>query len=160
MNSNNNEVIEEQYLFFTIDNDTYAISSNFVKEIVDYVSVTRIPKSNNAIKGVTNIRGDIIAVIDPRVRFKMEPATIGKRTSLIIVEFFDKARDKKIVASIVVDFVSEVDIIAKESLLPTPQFGTKIDKKYIDGIIKTENEYISILDIEQLLNLKELSKVS
>jgi len=152
--------VTTQYLFFKLNNENYAIKANIVKEIVDYVAITKIPKTNRAIRGVTNIRGDIIPIIDPKVRFGLKTSGIKKRTSFIILNIFSKQKQKNVPIAIMVDLVNEVDDIDVKDILPTPKFGTKIDNKYIQNMIRYEfeDEYVTVLDINTLIDIQELSK--
>ena len=153
--------IKTQYLFFKLDNEDYAIKANIVKEIVDYVDITKIPKANKAIRGVTNIRGDIIPIVDPKIRFNQEACSIGKRTSFIILNIFNEQKQKNSHIAIMVDLVSEVDEIDENNILPTPKFGTKIDNKYIENMIRygCEDEYVTVIDPNTVIDIEELSKV-
>lgn len=150
-----------QYLFFKLNNQSYAIKANIVKEIVDYVEVTSVPKSNKAIKGITNIRGDIVPIIDPKVLFNMEDRGIGKRTSFIILNIYNEIKERYLSIALMVDLVNEVDDIEPKDILPTPQFGTKIDSKYIENMIRYEYEddYVTALDVNTVINISELAKV-
>ena len=159
MNQISDELIT-QYLFFKLNGENYAIKSFIVKEIVDYIEITKIPKSHKAIKGVTNIRGDIVPIIDPKIRFGMEDRGIGKRTSFIILNIFNEDKELNSHIAIMVDLVNEVDDIKQNDILPTPQFGTKIDSKFIENMIRYQDEdgYVTVLDVNAVINIKELSK--
>lgn len=147
-----------QYLFFILDDEKYAVEAKYVQEIVDFINITSVPKSNPCVKGVTNIRGELIPVVDPKKRFGIGQIEIKKRTSFIILQILNKTKNKNTSIAVMVDIVIEVEDIDVSNTLQTPQFGTKIDQKYISGIIRYDNEYISILDIDQVLNIQELAK--
>ena len=152
-------MLNNQYLFFILDDETYAISANKVQEIVDYVKTTRVPNSNACVRGVTNIRGELLAVVDPVIRFGLGSIDITKRTSFIIVKINNKDKQKDVLIALMVDMVIEVEDIDESDVLPTPQFGTKIEQKYIENIIRYEDKYISLLNIGAVLNINELSQV-
>lgn len=149
-----------QFLFFIIDNERYCIDAKYVQEIVDYINITNVPKSNKAIKGVTNIRGELIPVVDPKVRFKDEEIEVKKRTAFVILQIMNYKKSKTTPIALMVDLVIEVQDIKEIDILEAPQFGTTIDHKYISNIIRYDEEYISVLNIENLLDITELSKPS
>lgn len=150
-----------QYLFFKLNNQSYAIKANIVKEIVDYIEVTTVPKANKAIQGITNIRGDIVPIVDPKVLFGMEDRGIGKRTSFIILNIYNEIKQTNSHIALIVDLVNEVDDIKGEDILKTPEFGTTIDAKYIENMIRYEHEddYVIALNVDTVINIQELAKV-
>lgn len=162
--SNKNLSQSSQYLFFTIDNETYALSTSYIKEIIDYTKITKVPNVHKALKGVINVRGELLALVDPKIRFGESESKIDKKTSFLIIQFSkdvtsDDSKDKKqLNVAVLVDTVIEVEDILKESILEVPQFGMKIDRRFIKNLIKKQNEHICVLDIENLLDVKELSK--
>jgi purine-binding chemotaxis protein CheW len=150
-----------QYLFFKLNQESYAIKANIVKEIVDYIEITKIPKAHTAVLGVTNIRGDIVPIVDPKIRFEIEQTPIGKRTSFIILNIFNTQKQKYSHIAIIVDLVDEVDDIDENDILPTPKFGTKIQTKYIESMIRyeSEDEYVTVIDPNTVIDIKELSTI-
>lgn len=151
--------ISSQYLFFTLDDEKYALKTDNIKEIVDLPNIRKVPKSNKCIKGVTNIRGELIPVIDLKIRLDTGEVIKNRKTSLIIVNILDSLDGKNVPIAIMVDSVVEVEDIFEVDILETPVFGTKIDEKYIQNIIKFEDNYITLLKIDVLLDIEELSSV-
>ncbi len=149
---------DTQYLFFILENEEYAMNASYVQEIVDYTKITKVPKSNSCVKGITNIRGELIGVVDPKVRFGMEQSPVTKKTSFIITKLMNKEKESFISIALVVDMVIEVEDIKTEDILPSPEFGMKIDKRFIKNVIRRGDTYISVLDMENVLNIKELSQ--
>ena len=149
---------DTQYLFFILENEEYAMNASYVQEIVDYTKITKVPKSNSCVKGITNIRGELIGVVDPKIRFGMEQSPVTKRTSFIITKLMNKEKESFISIALVVDMVIEVEDIKTEDILPSPEFGMKIDKRFIKNVIRRGDTYISVLDMENVLNIKELSQ--
>ncbi len=149
-----------QYLFFILDNEKYGIKASFVQEIVDLSKITKVPKANPCVRGITNIRGDLIAVVDPKVRFNQGVLEIQKRTSFIIVNVINEKRDSIISIALMVDLVDEVEDIEADDILKTPEFGSKIDDRFVENIVRYGDDYITILDIEKVLNVEELSIIS
>ena len=151
-------MLTNQYLFFILDDERYAINAKKVQEIVDFIKITKVPKSNPCVKGVANIRGELIAVVDPKIRFDLGTIEIAKRTSFVIVKINNKEKEKDVLIALMVDIVIEVEDIKKSDIIATPQFGTKIEQKYIECIIRYEDKYISVLNLDSVLNINELSK--
>ena len=157
MNSNN--ITETtQYLFFKLDDEVYAISSYNVLEVVDVKPIKKVPHTHKCITGVTNIRGELIAVVDPKIRFGNESSSVSKRTSFIIINIFNKISKEEVPIALMVDYILEVDDIPNSDILDAPEFGTKIEKRFIKNIIKYKDNYVSILKISLVLEINELSK--
>jgi len=151
-----------QYLFFELNQEHYAVKASIVKEIVNYVEITTIPKAHKAVMGITNVRGDIVPIVDPKVLFDMPKTNITKRTSFIILNIFNEEKQTTSHIAIMVDLVNEVTTIENKDILSTPQFGTKIEKKYIENMIRysKDDEYVTVLDINNVIDIQELSKPS
>lgn len=139
----------KQYFFFKSGGDMYAIDSNSIREMVEYQSLTKVPMMPSYVKGVTNIRGEIIAVVDLLERFELGKTTIGKKTSLVIVD--------KI--ALIIDEVHEVNTIAEEDIKDTLDFGFKIKQRFIENMARYNDDYIAILNCEEILNSEEISKI-
>jgi len=146
-----------RYLFFKLDDEIYAISAYNILEVVDYKAIRKVPQTNSSIKGVTNIRGELIAVVDPKIRLENRCSTISKRTSFVIMKIFDKVTNEEVSIALMVDMILEVGDIPKVDVLPAPEFGTKIDERFIKNIIKYENGYVTVLKISLVLDIHELS---
>ncbi len=159
MTNNINTLISSQYLFFTLDDEKYALKTDNIKEIVDLQNIRKVPKSNKCIRGVTNIRGELIPVIDLKVRLNIGEIISTRKTSLIIVNIIDNSDGKIVPIAIMVDSVVEVEEILEVDILETPVFGTKIDEKYVQNIVRFDDNYITLLKIEVLLNIDELSSI-
>jgi purine-binding chemotaxis protein CheW len=151
------EIASTQYLFFVLDDERYAIKASFVQEIVDFSTVTKVPKANPCVRGITNIRGDLIAVVDPKQRFKNERLEVQKRTSFIIINILNERKNSIVPIALMVDLVDEVEDISFDDILKTPEFGSKIDERFLENIVRYGEEYIMVLDIEKVLDIEELS---
>ena len=149
--------IAQQYFLFICNKDLYALPILSVREIVEYQDITKIPKLNSFVKGVTNIRGNIVAVIDLLDRFELTKTQIKQRTSFAIVEvsYNNKITD----VALMIDEVYEVDSLDENSICDTPLFGTKINTKFIKCVGKYNKQDVSVLDKDEVLNLKELSQI-
>lgn len=153
--SNTNET--NQYLFFKLDDEVYAINSYNVLEVVDFKPIQKVPHTNDCIKGITNIRGELVAVVDPNIRFGKESCAITKRTSFIIMKVVDKKTKENVSIALLVDLILEVDNILSTDILDAPEFGTKIEKRFVKNIIKYKNDYVCVLKISLVLDVNELS---
>jgi len=146
----------QQYFLFISGGDIYAMDALLVAEIVEYQGITKVPMMKSCVKGVTNVRGNIIAVVDLLDRFELGETEISPRTSLAIIK--KVYADKTINIAIIIDEVYEVDNISDIHLKVSPDFGTKINRKFIKHIGRYNNNDIAILNTETILNIKELAK--
>lgn len=148
---------QNQYLLFLVGGVLYAIESLKAQEIVEYVDVTKVPKMSSFVKGVTNIRGNIVPVIDLLDRFSLGETQIGDKTSIIVINHTNNDELMKI--GIIIDEVYEVDNIDASDLKKAPEFGSKINPKFIRCMGKYESQYIAILNQNAILDINELSKL-
>jgi purine-binding chemotaxis protein CheW len=148
---------EKQYFLFISNKDIYAVEALNVVEIVEYQNITKVPMMSDYVKGVTNIRGNIIAVVDLMQRFGESETKICDKTSLAILK--KEHKNKILQIAIVIDEVYEVDNISSENIEQTPDFGTKIDTIFIKSMTKYNDEYVPILDIDTILNIDEISSI-
>ena len=145
---------EGKYLTFTLANEDYGLEILKVREIIGMMDITAIPQTPSYVKGVINLRGKVIPVIDLRLKFGLPPMEYGERTCIIVVEV--KTQDA-MQMGVVVDTVSEVMNINGADIEPAPSFGTRVDTKYILGIAKARGTIKILLDIDQVLSPKELA---
>ena len=136
---------KEKYLTFVLDNESYGIGINNVTEIIGIQPITLIPELPDYIKGIINLRGKIIPVMDVRLRFKKQFREYNDRTCIIVVDMKDLS------IGLIVDSVSEVLIILDQDIVPPPNLN-KVSNKYIRGIGKTDKEVKLILDCNKLIN--------
>lgn len=156
---NHNKIsLNNQYLFFMLEDEVYAINSYNILEVVDFKSIQKVPHTDKSIIGVTNIRGELVAVVDPKIRFGNESGKISNRTSFVIMKVTDAMTQEQVSIALLVDYILEVDEVLAEDILDTPEFGTKIDKRFIKKIVKYKDDYISILKVSKVLDIDELSK--
>jgi len=142
---------EGKYLTFSLKEEEYGIEILKIKEIIGMMTVTQIPKTPSYIKGVINLRGKVIPVVDLRLRFSMEESDYTERTCIVVVDIrHGSGRDFLI--GIVVDAVSEVLNIKEAEIEETPNFGTKLDTDYILGLAKTAGGVKILLDIDRVLD--------
>ncbi len=144
-----------KYLTFTLGDETYGVGILKVKEIIGMMTITSIPKTPSFIKGVINLRGKVIPVMDLRLKFDMEEIPYTDRTCIIVVEI--DSESGTVLIGIVVDAVSEVLSIFKEEIEETPEFGTKLNTDYILGMAKMEGGVKILLDIDKVLSTEEIA---
>ena len=144
-----------KYLTFVLGHEEYGLEILKVREIMGYVAITTVPRMPPHIKGVINLRGQVISVIDLRARFGMPPADQTDQTCIIVVEI--KKEGRKLSTGIIVDSVSEVLSIANENIEPSPEFGSSVETDFILGIGKVGSSVKILLDIEKVLGAIEVS---
>lgn len=144
-----------QYLTFMLAGETFAIAILGIKEIIEYRGLTEVPMMPACVRGVINLRGSVVPVLDPLARFGKAPSAVGKRTCIVIVETGD-AQERQVVG-VVVDAVNEVLDIAEADIEPTPSFGTRIHAEFIDGIGKVNGRFVILLNVPRLLAIDQLA---
>ena len=141
---------EGKYLTFGLGSEEYGLEILKVKEIIGIMNITYVPKTPKYVKGVINLRGKVIPVIDLRLKFSMDVMEYNDRTCIIVVDIADKTV-KKTIMGIVVDSVSEVLNIKGEEIEDTPTFGVRLDTDYILGMAKVKGAVKILLDIDKVL---------
>lgn len=134
-----------QFLTFNLGEELYGVDILRVQEIKGYTAVTKIPNTPSHIKGVLNLRGTIVPIIELRTKFSMPTIDYTAFTVIIVVVVRDK------VMGLVVDAVSDVLNIDKKDIQPPPQFGAKVDVSFLNGIGKSNDKLVALLDIDRLL---------
>ncbi|MBA6234110.1 MULTISPECIES: chemotaxis protein CheW [unclassified Colwellia] len=148
---------EKEYLTFILNGEEYGVDILCVQEIRVWSSVTELPNKPDYIKGVINLRGIIVPIIDLRQRFGQEPLAYNEQTVTIILR--NQNSQKTMVVGIVVDAVSEVYKFDKQSIRTPPTFGNKIDRCFLQGLASIEERLIILLDSHSLLDQNELYHV-
>ena len=146
-----------KYLTFSLAEEEYGIGIIQIKEIIGMMPVTSVPQTPEFVKGVINLRGKVIPVIDLRLRFCMAASDYTERTCIIVVEI--EGDTSTIVLGIVVDSVSEVLNINEQDIEDSPAFGTKLNTDYILGMAKTEGGVKILLDIDCVLTSSEINMI-
>lgn len=144
-----------QYLTFSSGSETFAIGILCVKEIIEYAGVTDVPMMSECIRGVINLRGAVVTVMDLAARFGRPRAQIGKRSCVIIVEL-EEAGEQHVVG-ILVDSVSAVLEIAPEDIEPPPGFGARIRTDFIAGMGKVNDRFVILLDVARVFSIEEIA---
>lgn len=147
-----------QYLTFILAGEEYGVDILRVQEIKGWDAVTPIPNTPDYVKGVINLRGAIIPIIDLRKRFHLQELSYGPTTVVIILKV--KGQERERTMGVVVDAVSEVYNIGHGELQPPPEFGGVINIEYLRGLASVEGKMIIVLDIDHLLNANEMKLLS
>ena len=147
-----------KYLTFTLAGEEYGISILKVKEIIGLLAITMVPQTPDYVKGVINLRGKVIPVVDLRLKFGMAAMAYTERTCIIVVEIRTEAAS--ILIGIVVDAVSEVLNIKAGDIEETPNFGSRLKTDYILGLAKVGEGIKILLDIDRVLQAEELEAMS
>lgn len=142
-----------KFLTFFLANEVYGIEIRFVTEIVGLQAITEVPELPSYIRGIINLRGKIIPVMDVRARFGKELREYDERTCVIVIEV------QEIAIGLIVDSVAEVMDISEENIVPPPQVSKGYHHKYIKGIGKVGNEVKLLLDCDRLLNDEEVGSL-
>ncbi len=145
----------QQYLTFTLGGEMFAIEILNIKEIIEYGSLTTVPMMPEFVRGVINLRGRVVPVIDLSVRFGRQAAETTKRTCNVIIEV--QAEGETIDIGIVVDAVSEVLEIPASEIEPAPSFGAKIRADFISGMGKVNGKFVIILGLDKVLSVGEMA---
>lgn len=143
-----------QYLTFTLGDEVFAMDIRSVREIIQHGAMTIVPLMPAFVRGVINLRGAVVPVIDLQSRFGRNKAQLGKKTCVIIFDV--GAEGDKVELGLLVDAVSEVIDISAAQIEPPPQFGTTIQREFIRGLGKVEGEFIVILEPERALNIDDM----
>jgi purine-binding chemotaxis protein CheW len=144
-----------QYLTFTLGSEMFAVGILNVKEIIEYGNLTEIPMMPTFIRGVINLRGAVVPVVDLAARFGGKTSEVQRRTCIVIVEVSQD--DTKHDIGIMVDAVSEVLEIQAADIEPPPSFGAKIRADFIAGMGKVNQKFVIILQIERVLSVDEMA---
>ncbi len=143
------------FLKFTLGQEMFAIDIRHIREIIEYSQPSAVPMAPAALLGVINVRGSVVPVVDLALRFGWEATTIGRRSSVVIVEIMYK--EQKHVLGLLVDRVNAVAEIPGSAIEPVPAFGSSIHSDFIAGIAKTDEHFVIILNIERTLSVAEIA---
>jgi purine-binding chemotaxis protein CheW len=147
-----------KYLAFHLGAEEFAVGVLSVREILGMQDITAVPQTPEYLKGIINLRGKVVPVVDLRLKFAMEPQEYTQRTSIIVVEVTGGG-NARIMMGVVVDSVSEVLNLAADDIEGTPDFGEGVSTPYIRGIAKSKGKVKILLDIDKVLATSELCRL-
>ena len=143
-----------QYLTFVLDQETYAMDITQVRELLDFTKITKVPRMPDFIKGVINLRGGVVPVVDLRLKFGMPRAEKTVDTCIIIIEI--TIQETRTLLGIMADSVQEVLSMEPDRIEPAPKIGTRLKTEFIKGMGKKNDEFIIILDNDKVFLADEL----
>ena len=146
-----------QYLTFKLDEEVFALGIDKVREVLDYTSVTKVPQTPDFMRGVINLRGSVVPVVDMRLKFGMAKTEKTVNTCIIIVEI--NLEGETTVLGALADSVQEVLDLEPHQIEPAPKIGTKLRTEFIRGMGKRGEQFIIILDIDKVFSGEELAAV-
>src|SRR5947199_5408283 len=152
------EVVQQQYLSIFLADEGYAIHMQRVKEMLGYPTGTKVPKVPEWIRGVINLRGNVVPVVDLTVRFGLKERPVSKTTCIVIVEI--EQDSERAVMGVIADAVNQVIDLAPKDIEEPPAFGTRVRLEYLFGMGKLGKKFALILNIDSVLSNTELLTVS
>ncbi|BDU72218.1 chemotaxis protein CheW [Mesoterricola silvestris] len=147
-----------QYLAFVLDGETYAMEIRSIKEVIQYGALTRVPMMPAFIRGVINLRGAVVPVLDLAVRFGRGAREPSRRTCVVVLEVDHPGG--ALALGFLVDQVRAVLDIAAADIEPPPAFGGSLRSDFLEGIGKVDGEFMILLDVDRVLSVEELSEIS
>ena len=147
-----------QYLTFKLDDEVFALDISKVREVLEYSTVTKVPQTPDFMQGVINLRGNVVPVIDMRLKFGMSESEKTVNTCVIIVEI--NLDGESTVLGAIADSVQEVFELESGQIEPAPKIGTRLNTDFIKGMGKRDGEFVIILDIDKVFSSDELSMVN
>lgn len=149
---------EGKYLTFSLGGEVYGLEILKVQEIIGIMTVTRVPRTPEFVRGVINLRGKVIPVVDLRLKFGLDGVKDTERTCIIVVQV--SKEDTSVTMGVIVDEVSEVLDINASQIEESPEFGGQVDTDFIMGMGKIEKKVVMLLDVDRVLTGGEIEAVS
>lgn len=152
-----NTIETNQYLTFKLQDEVFGLAIGKVREVLDFTTITKVPRTPDYMRGVINLRGSVVPVVDLHLKFGLEQTEKTVNTCIIIVEI-DMDGEITVVGALA-DSVQEVVDLEPEQIEPAPKIGTKLNTAFIKGMGKREEEFIILLDIDKVFSSDEISQV-
>jgi purine-binding chemotaxis protein CheW len=162
MNANTSRAVEiepAQYLTFMLAQEQFAIGILGIKEIIEYQGVTEVPMMPACVRGVINLRGAVVPVVDLLARFGRPSSAVTKRTCVVIVEAACGAEERQVMG-LLVDAVNEVLDISTADIEPPPAFGARVRSDFIHGVGKVRGKFVLLLDVDRALSIDEIASLA
>jgi purine-binding chemotaxis protein CheW len=150
-------VASRQVLCLAVGHETYGIGIDMVREILEVGRLTPLPLTPPFVRGVMNLRGAVVPVIDLMARFGAPPAEVGRRSAIVIVETCHHDQEGALVVGALVDGVSEVLDVPLHDIEPVPPLGTRIPREFLQGMAKAKGTLLSVLDMDRVLDRETLA---
>lgn len=152
-----NNIDMNQYLTFKLQDEVFGLAIGKVREVLDFTTVTKVPRTPDYMRGVINLRGSVVPVVDLHLKFGLEETEKTVNTCIIIVEI--NMEGEITVLGALADSVQEVVELEPEQIEPAPKIGTKLNTEFIKGMGKRDEEFIILLDIDKVFSNDEISQV-
>ena len=152
-----NSIETNQYLTFKLEDEVFGLAIGKVREVLDFTTITKVPRTPEYMRGVINLRGSVVPVVDLHLKFGLAQTEKTVNTCIIIVEI--QMEGEITVLGALADSVQEVVELEPEQIEPAPKIGTKLNTEFIKGMGKREEEFIILLDIDKVFSSDELSLV-
>ncbi len=152
-----NNIETNQYLTFKLEDEVFGLAIGKVREVLDFTTITKVPRTPEYMRGVINLRGSVVPVVDLRLKFGLAQTEKTVNTCIIIVEI--SMEGEITVLGALADSVQEVVELEPEQIEPAPKIGTKLNTEFIKGMGKREDQFIILLDIDKVFSNEELSVV-
>jgi purine-binding chemotaxis protein CheW len=146
-----------QYLTFRLEEEVFALDISQVREVLDFTAITKVPRTPEFMRGVINLRGSVVPVVDMRLKFGMSRTEQTLSTCIIIVEI--NIDGDRLILGALADSVQEVIELGPGQIEPAPRIGTRLDTEFIKGMGKRDEQFIIILDIDRIFSMDELASV-
>ncbi|MBI9068695.1 MAG: purine-binding chemotaxis protein CheW [Salinivirgaceae bacterium] len=143
------------YLTFNLGEETFASNVSKVLNILEMMKITEVPQSPDYMRGVVNLRGEVLPLIDTRIKFGMTPISISSATCILVLNVNVNSKSVKI--GTLVDSVHEVLEVKEEDILAPPDMGTKYKSEFIEGLIKSGDGFIMLLDMDKIFSTDEIT---
>jgi purine-binding chemotaxis protein CheW len=150
--------VQQQFLTFLLAAEEYVINIQRVKESIEYTAITKVPKVPGWIRGVINLRGNVVPVVDLAARFGIEETPVSKTTCIVIVEV--EQDTERTVMGVIADAVNQVIDLAPEDIEEPPTFGTRVRLEYLLGMGKLGKKFTLLLNVDRVLSTAELLTLS
>lgn len=147
-----------QYLTFRLEDEVFALDISQVREVLDFTAITKVPRSPDFMRGVINLRGSVVPVVDMRLKFSMTRTEQTLNTCIIIAEI--NVEGETLVLGALADSVQEVIELDPSNIEPAPRIGSRFDTEFIKGMGKRDEEFIIILDIDRIFSAGELASAT
>lgn len=148
----------EKFLTFGVGEETFAMAIGQIREVLQYEEISRVPLMPGFVRGVLNLRGAVVPVIDLAVRFERASSSVGRRTCIVVLEV--PTPEGNVVLGALVDHVKEVLDFDGSAIEPAPSFGAAVRKDFIRGIGRHQGRFVVVLDVAHVLSIDELASVS
>jgi purine-binding chemotaxis protein CheW len=155
MNTKENTFDQTQYLTFQLAGEEYAVGILQVREIITYGTLTKVPHTPPSIRGVINLRGNVVPVVDLGLKFGLATSPVTDRTCIVIVEA--NINENPTVMGVIADSVSQVISMSENDILPAPAFGTRVRIEFLRGMGKSGDKFVLVLDIDKVLCADDLA---